>query len=126
MATVLGNQAGQPKLDLSQAKDLNCIHCNYPYFIQAVMVKKFSRFITNTPNDAVIPVDVLLCGNCGKPMEDLLPKEFRKHTHPSPEQQEQMREQFPANVEGSAEFNKANANSETTISPAPSKIILEP
>lgn len=124
MATVLGNQ-GQPKIDLSQAKDMNCIHCNSPYFIQAVMVKKISRFITNTPNDAVIPVDVLLCGNCGKPMEELLPKEFRRNTTPTPAQQEQMREDIP-NMQSHPEFSNSNANTETTISPAPSKIILEP
>lgn len=124
MAKVLGNQQAQPKIDLSQAKDMNCIHCNNPYFIQAVMVKKISRFVTGTANDAVLPVDVLLCGNCGKPFEELLPKEFRKNQQPTPAQQEQMRQEFPANVEGSPEFN--SANTETTISPSPSKIILEP
>lgn len=123
MAKVLGNQQAQPKIDLSQAKDMNCIHCNNQYFIQAVMVKKISRFVTGTANDAVLPVDVLLCGNCGKPFEELLPKEFRKHTTPSPEQEQKLREQLPANVEGSQEFN--NANSSDTP-PTKSKIILEP
>lgn len=67
-----------PKIDLSNARDMNCGSCNYPYFVQAVMVKRISKIVTGTPNDVVIPVDVLLCGNCGKPMEELLPKEFRK------------------------------------------------
>jgi 5-methylcytosine-specific restriction endonuclease McrA len=81
MAQILGGQQPQqPKIDLSQAQDLNCLHCGGEYFINAVMVKKISKFVTGTANDAVLPVDVLLCGNCGKPLEDLLPKEFRKHT----------------------------------------------
>jgi hypothetical protein len=81
MAQILGNQPGvpqQPRVDLSQAQDMNCPHCNYPYFIQAVMMKKISRFVANTAKDAVLPVDVLLCGNCGKPMDELLPAELRR------------------------------------------------
>lgn len=88
MAQILGNQQQipQPKVDLSQAQDMNCPHCDYPYFIQAVMMKKISRFVANTAKDAVLPVDVLLCGNCGKPMDELLPAELRRQT-PQPEQE---------------------------------------
>jgi hypothetical protein len=88
MAQILGNQPGvpqQPRVDLSQAQDMNCPHCNYPYFIQAVMMKKISRFVANTAKDAVLPVDVLLCGNCGKPMDELLPAELRRQ---APQQSE--------------------------------------
>jgi hypothetical protein len=42
------------------------------------MVKKFSKFVTGTQNDAVIPVDILLCGNCGKPVDELIPHQLRK------------------------------------------------
>jgi len=87
MAQVLGNQQQQPKIDLSQAKDMNCIKCNNQYFIQAVMVKKISRFVTGTTNDAVLPIDVFLCGNCGQPIEELLPKEFRKTTQTSQQEE---------------------------------------
>ena len=118
MAKVLGNQQQQPKIDLSQAKDMNCIHCNNQYFIQAVMVKKISRFVTGTTNDAVLPVDVLLCGNCGKPFEELLPKEFRKYTQPeNPETEKQNNSQISHDLGGSVE---------TPQQPTPSKIILEP
>jgi transcription elongation factor Elf1 len=114
MAKVLGNQQ-QPKIDLSQAKDMNCIHCNNQYFIQAVMVKKISRFVTGTTNDAVLPVDVLLCGNCGKPFEELLPKEFRKYTQPEGDEK-QSQSKLEENPQP-----KQNPDGTT-----PSKIILEP
>lgn len=118
MAKILGNQQQpiQPKVDLSQAKDMNCIHCNNPYFIQAVMVKKISRLITGTANDAVLPVDVLLCGNCGQPFEELLPKEFRKNSKPT-ETEKQNNSQVSHDLGGSVE---------TPQQPTPSKIILEP
>lgn len=95
MAQILGNQPGvpqQPRVDLSQAQDMNCPHCNYPYFIQAVMIKRISRFVANTAKDAVLPVDVLLCGNCGKPMDELLPAELRRQT-PQPQQEQQTSEE---------------------------------
>jgi len=108
MAQVLGNQKAAPKIDLSQAKDMNCPHCNNQYFIQAVMVKKISRFVTGTTQDAVLPIDVFLCGNCGQVLEDLLPREFRKNN------QDQTEESKPSSQE----------NTEQT--PPKSNIILEP
>ena len=96
MAQILGNQPGvpqQPRVDLSQAQDMNCPHCNYPYFIQAVMMKKISRFVANTAKDAVLPVDVLLCGNCGKPLDELLPAELRRQAPQQPETEQPQTEE---------------------------------
>jgi NADH:ubiquinone oxidoreductase subunit B-like Fe-S oxidoreductase len=79
MAQILGNQQPQqPSLDWSQAQDFTCSHCGGEYFINAVMVKKFSKFVTGTTNDAVVPVDILLCGSCGKPVDELIPHQLRK------------------------------------------------
>ena len=90
MAQILGNQQPQqPKLDWSQAQDFTCSHCGGEYFINAVMVKKFSKFVTGTSNDAVVPVDILLCGSCGKPVDELIPQQLRKKPQ---EQQEQPSE----------------------------------
>jgi hypothetical protein len=96
MAQILGNQPGvpqQPRVDLSQAQDMNCPHCNYPYFIQAVMMKKISRFVANTAKDAVLPVDVLLCGHCGKPLDELLPAELRRQAPQQPETEQPQTEE---------------------------------
>ena len=96
MAKILGNEQGgfqQPKIDLSQAQDMNCPHCNYPYFIQAVMMKRISRFVANTAKDAVLPVDVLLCGNCGKPMDELLPAELRRQPTEQTETEQPQKEE---------------------------------
>lgn len=102
MAQILGNQqAPQPKVDLSQAQDMNCPDCNYPYFIQAVMVKKISRFVANTSKDAVLPVDVLLCGNCGKALDELLPAELRRKT---PQQTDSSKDSEPVITKSSLEI----------------------
>jgi DNA-directed RNA polymerase subunit RPC12/RpoP len=106
MAQILGNQPGvpqQPRVDLSQAQDMNCPHCNYPYFIQAVMMKKISRFVANTAKDAVLPVDVLLCGNCGKPLDELLPAELRRQA-PQQHETEQTQTEEPVVTKSSLEI----------------------
>lgn len=79
MAQILGNQPPQPRLDWSQAQDFTCSHCGSEYFINAVMIKKFSKLVTGTSKDAVVPVDILMCGNCGKPVDELIPAEIRKN-----------------------------------------------
>ena len=94
MAQILGNQQPQqPKLDWSQAQDFTCSHCGGEYFINAVMVKKFSKFVTGTSNDAVVPVDILLCGSCGKPVDELIPQQLRKKPQEQQEQTSQPEEE---------------------------------
>ncbi len=95
MAQILGNQQSQPQfsLDWSQAQDFNCSNCGGEYFINAVTVKKFSKLVTGTPKDAIIPVDILLCGNCGKVVEELIPTELRKK--PKVENKEEVPTQPP-------------------------------
>ena len=38
---------------------------------------KISKIVTGTPNDAIIPVELYLCGDCGEICEELLPKELK-------------------------------------------------
>jgi len=77
MAQILGNQQ-PPKIDWSKAQDYNCSNCGGEYFISATIIKKFSRFVTGTTKDAIIPVDILICANCGKPVDELIPVEIKK------------------------------------------------
>ena len=87
MAQILGNQQlpPQPKIDWSQAQDFNCSNCGGEYFISAAIIKKSSKLVTGTTKDAVLPFDILICGSCGKPVDELIPAELRK---PKQEKQE--------------------------------------
>lgn len=73
------NEAGQPQtqIDITQATDLKC-HCGGDTFVNGFRFKKVSKILTGTPDDAIIPIEVFLCGDCGEALEDLLPKELRK------------------------------------------------
>jgi hypothetical protein len=66
-------------------------------------MKKISRFVANTAKDAVLPVDVLLCGNCGKPMDELLPAELRRQT-PQQTETEQPQTEEPSVTKSSLEI----------------------
>ena len=81
MAQLIGNkgaQPQQPKIDLSQAKEITCQNCESTIFLPANKFLKIPKISAGTPQDVLIPVEVYLCGDCGELCEELLPKEFKK------------------------------------------------
>lgn len=79
MAQLIGgnNQPQQPKIDLSQAKEITCQNCQGSIFLPANKFLKIPKISAGTPQDVLIPVEVYLCGDCGELCEELLPKEFK-------------------------------------------------
>jgi hypothetical protein len=39
--------------------------------------RKVSRLITGGAKDSVLPIEMYLCTQCGKPLQDLLPDELK-------------------------------------------------
>jgi hypothetical protein len=39
--------------------------------------RKASKLLTGGDKDTVMPFEVFLCTNCGKPLQDFLPEELR-------------------------------------------------
>ena len=64
----------QLKLSLNETTALTCEECESELFREAVMIRKASRFITGTPQDAMIPVPVFACLKCNHVNEVFLPK----------------------------------------------------
>jgi Ni,Fe-hydrogenase III small subunit len=85
MAQIIGdknqNTIKQPKIDISSSTPMVCSECGYDVFINGTKMRKLSRLVTGTPQDMVIPFDVLLCGNCGEVNQELLPAEVRALEH---------------------------------------------
>ena len=61
------------KVDLKQAETIKCDDCGNYLFITAHVIKRLSAIISPTGQEAMIPVQVYSCGNCGK-----VPKVFWK------------------------------------------------
>ena len=83
MAKIIGMNDGgglppqQPKIDLSKATEMKCQECGGTVFIPGTKFLKISKIVTGTKNDAIIPVELYLCGDCGEINTDLLPDELK-------------------------------------------------
>jgi hypothetical protein len=75
MANILG-QNGQPKLDLSTSKPILCSECGYDVFLPGTKMRKISKLVAGTDQDVIVPFDILLCGNCGELLEEVIPREI--------------------------------------------------
>ena len=71
------NPTQQPKIDLSKATELKCQDCSGTVFIPGTKFLKISKLLTGTAQDALIPVEIYLCGDCGEINQELLPNELK-------------------------------------------------
>ena len=53
------------QVDLTQADTVLCEKCSNGLFIQSFFLKKLSALVSPTGQEAIIPVQVYSCGNCG-------------------------------------------------------------
>ena len=65
------------KVGLEKSTELVCAKCGHNVFIQGAMFRKLSKIYTGQKNDAIIPIEVHLCGECGTIQQDLLPLELK-------------------------------------------------
>lgn len=61
---------------LNDARDINC-ECGSGVFMPGMKFKKVSRLITGAAKDSIIPIEVFLCTQCGKPLQELMPDELK-------------------------------------------------
>ena len=66
------------QLDLSKAETILCEKCGNGLFIQSFFLKKLSAVVSPTGQEAVIPVQVYSCGNCGHINQKLNPTTSEK------------------------------------------------
>ena len=60
------------QVDLKQADTIKCNDCNNYLFITSFILKKLSAIVSPNGQEALIPVQVYSCGNCGKVAEGML------------------------------------------------------
>lgn len=70
-------QQSQKKIDLKASRPIECDDCGYDIFVSGVKARKISKIAANTPQDVVIPFDVMLCGNCGEVIDELFPEKIK-------------------------------------------------
>ena len=60
------------QVDLSKAETVKCESCGNYSFIQSYFIKKISAIMSPNGQEAIVPVQVFSCGNCGKVPSQLL------------------------------------------------------
>ena len=65
-------QKQQVKVDLSQAETMKCEHCGNYLFIKSSLIKRLSPLVSPTGEEALIPIEIFSCGNCGKVPKSML------------------------------------------------------
>ena len=64
MSNIQREQPGL-QIDLSKAETIVCENCGIASFIQAFFLKKVSALVSPTGKEAIVPMQVFSCGNCG-------------------------------------------------------------
>jgi len=77
----------QPGLNISldQTKGVKCEKCSNETFQDAFLLRKASRLLTGTAQDALIPIQVFACTKCGHVNEEFLPMQLKQQLTPTTE-----------------------------------------
>jgi uncharacterized Zn finger protein len=70
-------QQQQLNITLDKTSPVVCDACQNEAFQEVVLLRKASRFVTGTAQDALIPIPAFACTKCGHINEDLLPPQLR-------------------------------------------------
>lgn len=75
----------QPKVDISTCPSIECSNgeCASIVFLRGLMLKTVSKLLTGSPEDQVVPLEVLVCSSCDTPLEDSLPNNNTPQISPS-------------------------------------------
>ena len=60
---------------LKDTTPIKCEECENEVFIEGVMLRKISRFVAGTSQDALMPIQVFTCSKCGHVNEAFMPKD---------------------------------------------------
>ena len=60
------------QVDLKKAETIKCDDCGNYLFITAHVIKRISPIMSPTGQEALVPVQVYSCGNCGRVPKTLL------------------------------------------------------
>ena len=60
---------------LKDTTAIACEECGHSVFQEGVLLRKISRFVTGTSQDALMPIPVFSCSKCGHVNSEFMPKD---------------------------------------------------
>lgn len=72
--------SNKPKLNISLDKTtpIVCDECTNTIFQEGTLLRKASKILIGSHQDALVPIPVFVCSKCGNVNEEFLPAELRK------------------------------------------------
>jgi hypothetical protein len=67
-------------ISLDQTQALKCEKCDNPTFNQSFLLRKASRLLTGSPQDALIPIQVFACTKCGHVNDEFMPIQLKNQS----------------------------------------------
>ena len=61
------------KLNIKDTESLKCDACGNYTFIKSYFIRRVSPLMSPTGQEAMIPIEVFACGNCGKVPDKMIP-----------------------------------------------------
>jgi hypothetical protein len=65
-------------ISLDKTIEIKCNQCDNNTFIEGVMLRKVSKFLVGSPQDALIPIQIMICSKCQTPLEETLPIQLKQ------------------------------------------------
>ena len=64
-------------ISLDKTQEVVCDECGHNVFQEGLMLRKTSKFLTGTTQDALIPLPVFSCAKCGHVNTEFLPEPLK-------------------------------------------------
>ena len=64
-------------ISLDKTQEITCDKCGHTVFQEGLMLRKASKFLTGTAQDALIPLPVFSCAKCGHVNTEFLPEPLK-------------------------------------------------
>jgi uncharacterized Zn finger protein len=65
-------------ISIEKTEGIVCDKCGGQTFQESLLIRKASKFLTGTAQDAIIPIPTFSCTQCGHVNEEFLPAELKK------------------------------------------------
>jgi hypothetical protein len=75
----MSQQQMNVNISLDKTTAMVCGKCENEVFVEGFLLRKASRFITGTSQDALIPINVFVCSKCGHVNEEFLPIQLKNN-----------------------------------------------
>ena len=66
MKPIGGAKQPQQEIDINDTETIVCDECGNATFIQCFFLRRISPLMSPTGQEAMVPIQVYSCGNCGK------------------------------------------------------------